>query len=192
MQEGNRDVTTKDLDTMKSLLENNIPSVLGSEWLAVVNGCRLSSDAVKSLRQSVMVDKHSDGNINGTTAEKFFYKLSTTDGVEYTCLTGSYDEALETVRVTKTRKSKRNGKVMENLNDVEKEAADQVKNVVQGLGLGNGEFMLAVAWVTEESRLNHKKYPELLGSDETFRTNAEKRPLTFLVGEIYISIYYNL
>ena len=112
---------------MKLLLENNIPLVLVNEWLAVVNGCRLSSDAVKSLRQSVMVDKHSNENINGTTAEKFFYKLSTTDGVEYTCLTGSYDEALETVRLTKTRKSKRNGKVMENLNNIKQVAADQVK-----------------------------------------------------------------
>ena len=100
MQEGKRDVTTTDLDTMKLLLENNIPSVLVNEWLAVVNGCRLSSNSVKSLRQSVMVDKHSDGNINGTTSEKTIHKLSTTDRVEYTCLTGSYDEALETVRVT--------------------------------------------------------------------------------------------
>ena len=103
--------------------------------------------------------------------------------MEYTCLTRSYDEALETIRVTKTQKSKRNGKVMENLLNVEQEAADQVRNVVKGLGLGNREFMLAVAWVTEESRLNHKKYPKLLGSDETFRTNAEKRPLARLVGK---------
>ena len=43
--------------------------------------------------------------------------------------------------------------------------------------------MLAIAWVTEESRLNHMKYPELLASDKTFCTNAEKRSLVPLVGK---------
>ena len=72
---------------------------------------------------------------------------------------------------------------MENVNDVDREAADLVNSVVKGPDLENGEFMLTIAWVTEESRLNHMKYPELLGSDETFRIHAEKRPLARLVGK---------
>ena len=44
---------------------------------------------------------------------------------------------------------------------------NQVKNVVKGLDLGDGTFLLAVARVTKESKLMHMKFPALLGGDET-------------------------
>ena len=59
---------------------------------------------------------------------------------------------------------------------------NQVKNVAKSLSIGDGKCLLAVAWVTKESKLMHMKFPWLLGGDESFRTNAEKRPLTRLCG----------
>ena len=53
---------------------------------------------------------------------------------------------------------------------------------MKGLSLGNEKFLLAVAWVTKESKLMHIKFPWLLVGDENFRTNAEKRPLARLCG----------
>ena len=69
------------------------------------------------------------------------------------------------------------------MKNIEQEALDHVINVIKGLQLTNGEFLLAVAWVTIKSKLYHKKFPFLLGADETFRTNTEKRALARLVGK---------
>ena len=68
---------------------------------------------------------------------------------------------------------------MEDVTDIDEEMEDQVKNVVKGLALGRGQFLLAIAWVTKESKLNHIKFSWLLRGDKTFRTNAEKHPFLF-------------
>jgi hypothetical protein len=44
------------------------------------------------------------------------------------------------------------------------------------LDLGDGEFLLAVAWVTEDAKRYHEMYPYVLGFDVIFGTNQEKRP----------------
>lgn len=62
--------------------------------------------------------------------------------------------------------------------NVDKEAKDFVKNVVEGLKIGNNEFLLAVAWITKEGYIYHRKFPFVHGSDVTLGTNAEKRPMS--------------
>ena len=64
-------------------------------------------------------------------------------------LTGSYDQASQQVRVTRSRsrvlaKNKLSNPEKENVdvNELGDEAADHVKNVVLGLGLGNGECLI--------------------------------------------------
>ena len=51
-----------------------------------------------------------------------------------------------------------------------------VRSVIEGLKLHNGEFLLAIAFVTDEGRDYHKLFPSVLGFDVVFGTNAEKRP----------------
>ena len=63
------------------------------------------------------------------------------------------------------------------------DTADYVKNVVKALKLGNGEVLLAVAWVTEESRLYHQMFPRVLGLDVKYGTNNERRPLLRVIGK---------
>jgi hypothetical protein len=62
--------------------------------------------------------------------------------------------------------------------DVNKEAKDFVKNVVEGLKIGTNEFLLAVAWITKEGRRYHQKIPFVHGSDVTNGTNSERRPMS--------------
>ena len=63
------------------------------------------------------------------------------------------------------------------------ETADYVKAVVKALQLGNGEVLLAVAWVTAEGRQYHKRFPRVLGIDVKYGTNNERRPLCRFVGK---------
>ena len=51
-----------------------------------------------------------------------------------------------------------------------------IKTVVEALTLAGDEILLAVAWTTKEGRLNHMKYPDVLGVDVTYGNNNEKRP----------------
>lgn len=61
--------------------------------------------------------------------------------------------------------------------DPSEEAKSFIKNVIEGLTLGNGSILLAVMWVTKDGKKYHKKFPHVLGLDVTFGTNKEKRPL---------------
>ena len=53
---------------------------------------------------------------------------------------------------------------------------------MRGSDIGDVTCLLAVAWVTIESKLLHRKSPWLLGGDETFWTNAKKRPFAWICG----------
>ena len=100
---------------------------------------------------------------------------------DYMVLTGGYDKATDLVHVTKKRVTKIKGQVISdeecNVTNLGQEAEDHIRNVVNGLKLGNDEYLIAIAWCTDEQKLHHKKFPFILGYDETFRTNAEKCPL---------------
>ena len=55
-----------------------------------------------------------------------------------------------------------------------------MNNVVNGLDLVDGNFILSVTWVIQESKFMHMQIPWLLGGDEMFCTNTEKHPLAQL------------
>lgn len=44
---------------------------------------------------------------------------------------------------------------------------------------------MAVAWITPDAKLYHRRYPRVLGMDVKFRTNNEKRPLLRVVAKTY-------
>ena len=64
----------------------------------------------------------------------------------------------------------------------DKETNRYVKAVINALSLGNGEILLAIAFVTGEGRKYHKKFPRVLGFDVKYGTNNEKRPMGRAVG----------
>ena len=183
--DGKRDVPEDKLKTAKSMLERHIPTSMVKEWLHLETGVNLPTNSIKAIRHSVMISKFSsvdDSNSNATAAQKLLAMLEKEEGTEFCYLSATYDLAKDSVTVTKTRQSKK-GKSAEDIKILDDEAKDHVKNVIKGLGLGNGQILLAVAWITKESKKYHKKYPFLLGQDGTFRTNAEKRALERLVSK---------
>ena len=58
--------------------------------------------------------------------------------------------------------------------DEESDPARYIKTVVEALNIGEEKNLLAVAWTTKEGRLNHMKYPDVLGVDVIFGKNNEK------------------
>ena len=67
--------------------------------------------------------------------------------------------------------------------DEESDLARYIKTVVDALKIGEDEILLAVAWTTKEGRLNHMKYPDVLGVDVTFGKNSKKRPPFYVIGK---------
>ena len=103
--------------------------------------------------------------------------LTEEETMPFVCHAGSCDEAHKLVRVRRKRQSK--GKIMtiEQKNNMSEEHKRFVTEIVLGLSLGNGEFLINVMWLDETAKRHHRLYPEVLGVDVTFRTNAEKRGL---------------
>ena len=59
----------------------------------------------------------------------------------------------------------------------EKEHESCVMDVVNALSLGNGEFLIAIAWIDETAPHHYRLYPKILGFDVQFRKNSEERGL---------------
>ena len=187
LREGVRDVPEATLETAKKLLElGNISTAMVGEFVAMESGVKLSEDSLQRLKSQVSMSKFGTEGTDSSAGQKLVHMLEERDDCDFIMLTGSYDEATNLVRVTKKRRTKVKGKQtihdQSTVTDLDDQAEDHVKNVVKGLDLGNNEYLIAIAWCTEEQKLHHKKFPFVLGYDETFRTNAEKRPLASLCG----------
>ena len=77
------------------------------------------------------------------------------------------------------RKKNKNSNAVKTSTDIERVTKSTelfIKSVIEGLQLSDGEFLLAVCFVTDEAREYHKLFPSVLGLDVVFGTNAEKRP----------------
>lgn len=96
----------------------------------------------------------------------------------------------------KRRLKKHQKKAIEELAVVEDcadaDTSTYVKNVVQALELGNGEILLAVAWVTAEGRKYHQMFPRTMGIDVKYGTNNERRPLLRFIGRTGNNRNYNI
>ena len=81
------------------------------------------------------------------------------------------------MRVRRKRKAKEDN-VEQDLSHVPDDTQSFVKSVVDGLSIGDGEFLIAVVWITERGCPCHSLYTFAKGYDVKYRTNSEKRPLT--------------
>ncbi|EJK59491.1 hypothetical protein THAOC_20277 [Thalassiosira oceanica] len=97
--------------------------------------------AINALKYRVELSASNKGK-GVPTATELLAELDAREDVDYVVLKGSYDEALDKVRINKQRRKKKGGKVELNesceVKDLGEEADDSVKNVVKGLSLGNG------------------------------------------------------
>ena len=120
----------ENLQTAAKLTENKMPTLLVDECLRLVSGTTLSSDSIKSLRQSVMHSKHSEDGTHGTAAQKLIHSLQTTENHECLMLYYGYAKAMDKVRVTNISKSKGSRESVEDVVNRDEEIKDQMKNVV--------------------------------------------------------------
>lgn len=87
------------------------------------------------------------------------------------------------MRVRKKSKSSKSVQAESDIEKLSESSKKYIKAVIEGLDLGNGEFLLAVAWATADGRRFHQMYPDVLGLDVVFGTNTEKRPMMRGVGK---------
>ena len=65
--------------------------------------------------------------------------------------------------------------------DTVKEHAEKVRDSLSITGADC--ILMAVAWTTNDAQRKFQMYPEFTGSDVTFGTNAERRPLLVMCGK---------
>ena len=87
----------KDLGKVRKFIEKNFPTNIIQDYVEFETGHNLSAASIQNLRRTVMNDSH--GNVDMTLAESLLQYLESVDGLEYKCLTGSYDEATDCVTV---------------------------------------------------------------------------------------------
>ena len=58
-----------------------------------------------------------------------------------------------------------------------------VRNVIEALRIGDDNFLLAVAWTTNDGYVSHMRFLYVLGTDMNFGNNNEKRPHIRSIGK---------
>lgn len=82
------------------MLGKNCPTSVVQLLLSVLNGTTVTRDAMNRMRRAVLISKH--GNVKDeSTADTLIRMLEEKEGTTYCYMTGSYDEALDKVRVRK-------------------------------------------------------------------------------------------
>ena len=131
-------------ETVIELLSRGVTSAAVKEMVDVQAGIQLSDAAINSFKYQVDLSASNKGK-GAPTATELLAELDARDDVDYVALKGSYDEALDKVRINKKRRTKKAGKVeldeSGEVKDLGEEAEDSVKNVVKGLSLGGGEYL---------------------------------------------------
>jgi hypothetical protein len=92
----------EDLGKVRKFIEKNFPTNIIQDYIEFETGHNLSAASIRNLRRTVMNDSH--GNVDMTPVESLLQYLESVDGLEYKCLTGSYDEATDCVTVRQQNK----------------------------------------------------------------------------------------
>ena len=164
---GSHIVPKKNRDIVELLLETRCPTQIAVEYLNITTNLNLSAIAIKKLRRTVLLRKHqNDGE--SSTAEVLVKMLEERDDMHYVMYTGNYDEASRKVRVRKKNKNAKTPPSQEDIENLSEKAKANIKSIIDGLRLEDGEFLIGVAWVTEEGKHLHSLSPEVLGIDIKF------------------------
>ena len=84
----------------EKMLGKNCPTSVVQLLLSVMGADRITSNSMSKMRRAVLISKHKN-QTGESTAEILLRMLEEMPGVTYCYMTGSYDEALNKVRVRK-------------------------------------------------------------------------------------------
>ena len=165
-----RSVPDDVLKTAEVLLENLVPPKMVDIFINSTTGLTLSDASMQHMRKLVLDSKYKL-DADETTAQKLVKILDRTPGVTYVTYTGesfmyclfrifrhfriyhffrifrilgSYDQATQKVRVRKKNKNGLAGKSESEVQNLTKKTEKFIQSVIQGLDLGNQEFLLGV------------------------------------------------
>ena len=171
-----QDIPADTLSMVGKLFENHCPLPMANLFMELLGGGKLSRKSISKLRETVLIRRY-DSNLNESTAETLIRLLNEDESITHLSCAGSYDQAQQLVRVRKKRKSKGNKVDQEGNCNVSNDHKRFVKEIILGLSLGNNKFLINAMWIDEKAKRYHCLYPDILGVDVNFRTNAEKRGL---------------
>lgn len=83
------------------LLGKNCPTSIVNLLISVCTGKTVTADAISRMRRAVLISKHGNSSNEESTADTLIRMLEEKEGTTYCYMTGSYDEALNKVRVRK-------------------------------------------------------------------------------------------
>ena len=173
---GVRDANAESLQLISKLFENHCPVAIAQQFLEISDGSKLPLNSINKLRDAILMRKYGVAG-KESTAETSLRILDNDDSQSYICCTGSYDQAKQLVRVRRKRKKNNTKPTIDEKKCAQKEHERYAMDIANALSLGNGKFLIAIAWLDESAKHYHKLHPEVLGFDVQFRTNSEKRGL---------------
>lgn len=100
MKVGSSDIPEDVKKYAEEMLHNNCSPAVVQLLLSVMGADRVTSDSISKMRRAVLIKKHKNDK-DESTAETLLKMLDNMDGVTYCYMTGSYDDALNKVRVRK-------------------------------------------------------------------------------------------
>ena len=103
----------------------------------------LPCKSIAKLHETVLLRKYQT-NSKESAAKSLTWLLTKDDAISYVMHAGSCDEASQLVKIHRKRKSKGKKIVESDITNAIIEHQKFVKEVVLGLSLGNGEFLISV------------------------------------------------
>lgn len=181
-----RDLPDYVVDLLHRMLLKHCPTSVGQDLIRELTGKMITAAAIRNIKKHVLntnlydVDNEltdADKNLNKSTAEQLLQLLENSPDLDYCYLFASRERG---ARLHTIRRTKRNQTPF--TPSLETNAQDDMESLLSGLQIeGGGKVLVAVAWISNTQKRYFRMYPELIGIDCTFKTNAEKRPMFVLV-----------
>jgi len=204
-----RDLSDDLVDDITEKLKRNIPKDVLRELVEYETGRTLSASVISHLKKTMVVDEFKGGDASLSAGAATLKWLEEKPNVQFVAYFGRLEDAGDTVRVRKKVRRRRQCTSTTNCKgkasaksaesdkggtssldltedtgsiDISDDAKSFVKHVIKELTVGS-QVLLAVAWVTDDARLYHSRFPGVLGMDVTFGVSAEQRPLFRVSGK---------
>lgn len=162
-------------DTLKlNFCTSNIQQLVDRE------GQPLTGNQIRELRDNLRMGS---GTSKKSPAQLLVDSLDVHEGIRYIYMTARRDRGSDMITIRKTTREGTQQSTPTSKSSSQETCTGYAARVLTALELNEGQDMLVgVAWTTEKARGHFAKHPELIGTDLTFGTQKEKRPLGRFVG----------
>ena len=166
------------LHLLSGMLLKHCPISVGGTLIHEMTGKHLQPDALRQLKHKLMKGElHGSDSTNASTGEELLDLLDNSPDLDYIYFTASREMSSNLIKVRKSRKG------ASTTASPEADAKADLEELLDGLRIEDGTSVLvAVAWMSDQQLRYFRLFPELIGFDITYNTNAEKRAMFIVVG----------